>query len=53
LPSWTCAPLDLTIDPIKSAEALERTRIALLGKAVDIKDTRRRVNSKLCEYNSV
>jgi hypothetical protein len=36
------APLDLNIDPVKAAEALERTRIALLGKAVDIEDTQRR-----------
>jgi hypothetical protein len=46
------APLDLTIDPIKAAENLERTCIALLGKAVDIEDTRYRVNSTLCEYNT-
>jgi hypothetical protein len=39
------APLDLTIDPVKATEATERTRIALLGKEVDIKGTRRRVNS--------
>jgi hypothetical protein len=31
------ALLDLTIDPVKAVEALERTCIALLGKAVDIK----------------
>jgi hypothetical protein len=46
------APLDLTIDPVKAAEAPERTRIAFLGKAVDIKDIRRRVNSMFCEYNT-
>jgi hypothetical protein len=43
-------PLNLTVDPIKAAEALEQTRIAFLGKEVDIKDTRRHVSSTLCEY---
>jgi hypothetical protein len=33
-------PLDLTTDPVKTTENLERTRLALLGKAVDIEDTR-------------
>jgi hypothetical protein len=47
------APLDLTIDPSKAAKTLERTRIALLGKAIDIEDTRRHVNSTLREYNTV
>jgi hypothetical protein len=46
-------PLDLTIDPVKATETLEQTRIALLRKAVDIEHTRRRVNSTLCEYNTV
>jgi hypothetical protein len=43
-------PLDLTIDPVKTFKALERTHIALLGKVVDIEDTRHRVSSTLCEY---
>jgi hypothetical protein len=47
------APLDLTIDPSKATETLERTRIALLGKAIDIEDTRHHVNSMLCEYNTM
>jgi hypothetical protein len=42
------APLDLTIDPVKATKATERTSIALLGKEVNIKDTRRRVNSMFC-----
>jgi hypothetical protein len=46
------APLDLTADPTKIAENLEQARIALLDRAVGIKDTRRRVNSTLCEYNT-
>jgi hypothetical protein len=46
------ALLDLTIDPVKAVEALEWTCIALLGKVVDIKDTRRRVNSMFSEYNT-
>jgi hypothetical protein len=47
------APLDLTADPIKIAENLDQARIALLDKAVDIEDTRRRVKSTLREYNTV
>jgi hypothetical protein len=46
------APLDHAIDPVKAAETLERTRITLLGKAVDIKHTWCRVNSKLHEYKT-
>jgi hypothetical protein len=46
------APLDLTAVPTKIAENLEQAHIALLGKAVDINDTRRRVNSMLREYNT-
>jgi hypothetical protein len=44
-------PLDLTIDPAQPTKTLERTRIALLGKAVDINDTRHRVDSTLRDYN--
>jgi hypothetical protein len=47
-----CAPLDLTADPTKVAENLEQACIALLGKAVDIDDTRRHVNSTLREFNT-
>jgi hypothetical protein len=34
---------------VKATETLERKRIALLGKAVNIKDTWRRVSSTLRE----
>jgi hypothetical protein len=44
------APLDLTIDPFKAAEALERTRIALLSKVADIEDNRHRMSSTLREF---
>jgi hypothetical protein len=47
------APLDLTADPIKIAKNLEQTRIALLGKVVNIEDTCQRVNSTPWEYNTV
>jgi hypothetical protein len=47
------APLDLAIDPVKAIKTLERTRITLLSKAVDIEDTRRRVNSTLHEYDTM
>jgi hypothetical protein len=46
------APLDLTTDPAKIAENLEQACLAVLDKAVDIKDTRWRVNSMLCKYNT-
>jgi hypothetical protein len=45
-----CTPLDRAIDPVQVAEALEQTRIALLGKAADIEDTRHRVSSTLHEF---
>jgi hypothetical protein len=45
-----CAPLDHTINPVKVAEALERTRLVLLGKEADIEDTRHRVSSTLREF---
>jgi hypothetical protein len=44
------APLDLTIDPVKAAEALEQTRIALLGKAVNVEDNQHRMSSTLREF---
>jgi hypothetical protein len=44
------APLDHAIDPAQAAAALERTRIALLGKAADAEDARRRVSSTLHEF---
>jgi hypothetical protein len=46
------APLDLTADPAKISDNLEQARVALIGNAVDIDDTRRRVNSMLPEYNT-
>jgi hypothetical protein len=47
------APLDLIADPVKITENLEQALIALLGKAFDIEDTRRCMNSTLREYNTV
>jgi hypothetical protein len=46
------APLDLTADPVKISEDLERTRRNLLKEAVDVEDTRRRVLSTIQEYNT-
>jgi hypothetical protein len=43
----------LIADHVKIAENLEQALIALLGKAVNIEDTHRRVNSTLREYNTV
>jgi hypothetical protein len=45
------APLDITADPVKVSEDLERTRLNLLKEAVDVDDTRRRVLSTINEYN--
>jgi hypothetical protein len=47
-----CAPLDLTADPVKISEDLERTRRNLLKEVIDIEDTRQRVLSMLHEYNT-
>jgi hypothetical protein len=46
------APLELTTDLTKITENLEQARITLLGKAIDIDDTSRRVNSTFREYNT-
>jgi hypothetical protein len=46
------APLDLTADPVKVSEDLERTRRNLLKEAIDVEDTRRRVLSTIQEYNT-
>jgi hypothetical protein len=45
------APLDISADPVKVSEDLERTRLNLLKEAVDVDDTRRRVLSTINEYN--
>jgi hypothetical protein len=45
------APLDITTDPVKISEDLERTRRSLLKEVVDVDDTRRRVLSMINEYN--
>jgi hypothetical protein len=46
------APLDLTADPAKLSEDLERTRRNLLKEAIGVEDTCWRVLSMLHEYNS-
>jgi hypothetical protein len=46
------APLDLTADPAKLTEDLERTCRTLLQEAIGIEDTRWRVLSTLHEYNT-
>jgi hypothetical protein len=46
------APLDLTADPTKLSEDLERTRRTLLKEAIDVEDTRRCILSMLHEYNT-
>jgi hypothetical protein len=46
------APLDLTADPAKLSEDLERTFRNLLKEAIGVEDTRRRVLSTLHEYNT-
>jgi hypothetical protein len=45
------APLDITANPVKVSEDLERTRLNLLKEAVDVDDTRRRILSTINEYN--
>jgi hypothetical protein len=46
------APLDLTANPTKLTEDLERTRRTLLQEAISVEDTRRRILSTLYEYNT-
>jgi hypothetical protein len=46
-----CAPLNISTDPVKVSEDLERTRLNLLKEAIDVNDTRRRVLSMINEYN--
>jgi hypothetical protein len=46
------APLDITADPAKLTEYLERTCLTLLKEAISVEDTRRRVLSMLHEYNT-
>jgi hypothetical protein len=45
-------PLDLTVDPAKLTEDLERTRRTLLQEAIGVEDAHRRVLSMLHEYNT-
>jgi hypothetical protein len=46
------APLDITADPAKLTENLERTRLTLLKEAISVEDTRQRILSTLHEYNT-
>jgi hypothetical protein len=45
-------PLNLTADPAKLTEDLERTHRILLKEAIGVEDTRRRILSMLHEYNT-
>jgi hypothetical protein len=45
------ALLDISADPVKVSEDLERTHLNLLKEAVDVDDTRWRVLSTINEYN--
>jgi hypothetical protein len=45
-------PLDLTTDPVKLSEDLERTHRNLLKEVIDVEDTHRRVLSTLHKYNT-
>jgi hypothetical protein len=44
------APLDRVIDPARVAEALERTRLALLGKVAEHEANRCRTSTTLGEF---
>jgi hypothetical protein len=46
------APLDLTADPVKLSEDLERTCRNLLKEAIGVEDTHQRILSMLHEYNT-
>jgi hypothetical protein len=45
------APLDISADPVKVFEDLERTRLNLLKDAVNVDDTNRCILSMINEYN--
>jgi hypothetical protein len=45
------APLDISVDPVKASEDLERTHLNLLKEAVDVDDTRRCILSTINKYN--
>jgi hypothetical protein len=47
------APLDHVIDPIQVAEALEQTRLVLLGKVVEDEIDRRRASTTLSKFYDV
>jgi hypothetical protein len=47
------APLDRVIDPTRVAEALERTRLILLGKLAEDEANRRRASTTLGEFYDV
>jgi hypothetical protein len=47
------APLDHVIDPVQVAEALERTRLVLLGKVAEDEIDRRRASTTLSEFYDV
>jgi hypothetical protein len=47
------APLDRVIDPARVAEALERTRLVLLGKVAEDEANRRRASTTLGEFYDV
>jgi hypothetical protein len=47
------APLDHVIDPARVAEALERTRLVLLGKMAEDEANRRRASTTLGEFYDV
>jgi hypothetical protein len=62
LPEWDApdisvvdlhAPLDRVIDPARVAEALERTRLILLGKVAEDEANRRRASTMLGEFYDV
>jgi hypothetical protein len=48
-----CAPLDRVIDPAQVAEALERTRLVLLGKMAEGEANRCRASTTLSEFYDV
>jgi hypothetical protein len=48
-----CAPLDHIINPVQVAEALERTRLVLLGKVAEDETNRRRASTTLREFYDV
>jgi hypothetical protein len=47
------APLSHVIDPVQVAEALEQTRLVLLGKVVEDEDAQHQASTVFCKFHDM